>query len=101
MLQYIRTLTRKGKYKTLAKEEKAKARQMTKLRTAERKFRKQMLTFRKKEDEMRKFDNATELTYLSKKIENLDETMEDMQEWMDAYNDRQKVIMRMLVDFFN
>ena len=60
-----------------------------------------MLTFRKKEDDMRKFDNATELTYLSKKIENLDESMEAMEEWMDNYNERQKVVIRMLVDYFN
>ena len=59
-----------------------------------------MLTFRKKEGEMRKFDDATELTYLSKKIENLDETMEMMEEWMEDYNEKQKTILRQLVNYF-
>lgn len=37
-----------------------------------------MLRFKKKETEMRKFDNSTEVTFLSKGIDNLSETIDTL-----------------------
>lgn len=45
-----------------------------------------MLEFKKNEEEMRRFDDVSELTYLAKKLENIEEQIELMDEWQDEYN---------------
>jgi hypothetical protein len=90
----------KNKKLSSKKEANLKERQMINLQQAERKFKKQMLTFKKKEEEMRKFDDASELTYLAKNIENLEETIIKMDEWQDDFNFEQEKIMINLTDYF-
>jgi hypothetical protein len=46
----------------------------------EQKFKRQMFKFKKKESEMRKFSIATEITYLAKKIYDLQEEFENIKE---------------------
>lgn len=99
MLEKIRIMV-KNKKLSSKKEANLKERQMINLQQAERKFKKQMLTFKKKEEEMRKFDDASELTYLAKNIENLEETIIKMDEWQDDFNFEQEKIMINLTDYF-
>jgi len=46
----------------------------------EQDFKRHMLRFKKKEVEMRKFDNATEVTFLSKGIDKLSEVIDGLEE---------------------
>lgn len=48
------------------------------LNKAEQDFKRHLLWFKKKETEMRQFDNSTEVTFLSKGIDNLSEVIDTL-----------------------
>lgn len=60
----------------------------------ENSFKRQMFKFKVKEGEMRKFNIATEVTYLSKKVYDLQEMFEDMKERNKIFNAVQDECMR-------
>ena len=52
----------------------------------EKHFKRQMFKFKKKESEMRKFNIATEVSYLSKKIFDLQEIFEEIENSVPTHN---------------
>ena len=59
-----------------------------KIKIAKSKFEKQMLVFLKTEQGLRQFEDVSELTFLGKNIETLEEFVVKMDEWQDQFNER-------------
>jgi len=60
-----------------------------------------MFKFKKKESEMRKFSIATEVTYLAKKIYDLQEAFENIKKDNTEFNSVQEECMLKLREYFN
>eukprot|EP00343_Euplotes_focardii_P008785 CAMPEP_0205825498 /NCGR_PEP_ID=MMETSP0206-20130828/25374_1 /ASSEMBLY_ACC=CAM_ASM_000279 /TAXON_ID=36767 /ORGANISM="Euplotes focardii, Strain TN1" /LENGTH=235 /DNA_ID=CAMNT_0053124577 /DNA_START=958 /DNA_END=1665 /DNA_ORIENTATION=- len=67
----------------------------------ERTFKRQMFKFKKKESEMRKFNMATEITYLAKKIYDLQEEFEKIKDDNSEFSQVQDECMTKLQKYFN
>jgi len=67
----------------------------------EKSFKRQMFKFKKKESEMRKFSIATEVTYLAKKIYDLQEAFENIKKDNTEFNSVQEECMLKLREYFN
>ena len=62
----------------------------------EQDFKRHMLRFKKKEVEMRKFDNATEVTFLSKGIDKLSEVIDGLEEDQKKMQEKQDEVFQLL-----
>ena len=67
----------------------------------EKHFKRQMFKFKKKESEMRKFNIATEVSYLSKKIFDLQEIFDEIEDNNKVFKQIQNECIEKLQDFFN
>lgn len=66
----------KRKLKDQQERSKYKVTESSTYRKVEMNFKRNLLNFHSKETEMRKFDNSTEITYLAKTADNLNEVMD-------------------------
>lgn len=87
--------------KMLEKKLSRKLPESSSYKKVEMNFKRNLLMFHTKETEMRQFDNSTEITYLSKTADNLNEVMDQLlkdQKDMKAKQDQAFILIKNIVE---